>query len=360
MNQNISLSISHRTIAKVIFWIIATLLAYRFIGQITHALTLLFISFFLALALNPVVSMISNRLRIKKRGGATAAAYFLVIVIIVGFFALVIPPLVSQGREFINEVPTLVSDFQQKDNPISRSINRYNLEEKVTKGASDFANNYSDFGSTVVDTGKRVAGLFVSALIVLTATFMMLVEGPKWLDKMFALMPKNKRAHRKMLAKKMYRAVSGFVNAQVIMAVIAGSFALLALIIATSLLDVTVNVVALAGIVAMLGLIPMLGNPISSAIVLLVCLANSVELALVMLIYFIVYYQIENMTVQPLIQSKLSELTPLLVFVAALIGVEFAGILGAFVAIPVATCIKILLNDQLDKRGITTNSDVTK
>lgn len=360
MNPNISVTISHRTIIKVIFWIIATLLAYRFIGQITHALTLLFVSFFLALALNPVVSMISNKMRIKKRGAATAAAYFLVIAILVGFFALVIPPLVSQGREFINDVPTLVNDFQQKDNPISRSINRYNLDEKVTKSASDFANNYNDFGSTVVDTGKRVAGLFVSALIVLTATFMMLVEGPKWLDKLFALMPKNKRSHRRMLANKMYRAVSGFVNAQVIMAVIAGSFALVALIIATSLLDATVNVVALAGIVAMLGLIPMLGNPISSAIVLLVCLANSVELALVMLIYFIVYYQIENMTLQPLIQSKLSELTPLLVFVAALIGVEFAGILGAFVAIPVATCIKILLNDQLDKRGMTTKTDATK
>lgn len=360
MNQKIDISISNRTIVKIIFWIVATVFTYRFFGEITHALTLLFISFFLALALNPVVSWMSDKMRIKNRGGATAAAYLLVIAVLVGFFALVIPPLVSQGREFITEVPTLVSDFQEKDNPISRAINRYNLEEKLATAASDFANNYSDFGSAALDTGKRVAGVFVSGLVVLTATFMMLVEGPRWLDKLFALIPKNKRDHRRKLALKMYRAVSGFVNAQVIMAVIAGTFSLIALFVASNLLDVTINVVALAGIVAMLGLIPMLGNPISSAIVLLVCLANSVELALVMLVYFMVYYQIENMTVQPIIQSKLSELTPLLVFVAALIGVEFAGILGAFAAIPVATCIKILLNDQLEKRGISTKSDVAR
>lgn len=360
MSSNVTVTISHRTIIKMIFWIIATFLAYRFLGQITHALTLLFVSFFLALAINPVVSWISEKMRIRNRGGATAAAYVVVMVAIIGFFALVIPPLVSQGRDFIGEVPVLVNDFQQKDNSFSRMINRYGLEERIVNGASDFADNYSDYGSTALDTGKRVASLFVSILVVLTATFMMLVEGPRWIEKLFALMPENKRAHRKKIAKKMYKAVSGFVNAQVIMAVIAGSFALVALFVATNLLNVTVNIVALAGIVAMLGLIPMLGNPISSAIVLLVCLANSVELALVMLVYFIIYYQIENMTVQPIIQSKLSELTPLLVFVAALIGVEFAGILGAFVAIPVATCIKILLNDQLEKRGMSTKTGVAK
>ena len=69
-----------------------------------------------------------------------------------------------------------------------------------------------------------------------------------------------------------------------------------------------------------------------------------------MLIYFIVYQQIENATIQPYIQAKKNQLTPLLVFVSALIGVGFGGILGAFVAIPVAGCIKILLEDQFEKR----------
>ena len=90
----------------------------------------------------------------------------------------------------------------------------------------------------------------------------------------------------------------------------------------------------------------MIGNPISAILVVLVCLLSSPQLALVMLIYFIVYQQIENATLQPYIQARQNELTPLLVFIAALIGISLAGILGAFAAIPVAACVKILLEDS--------------
>lgn len=350
--NKVTVSIANKTIFRTIIWILATLVAFMFVTKITHALTLIFISFFLALALNPVVRWMSDKLKIEHRAAATAAAYLTVILVIGAFFLLVTPPLLSQGREFVQEVPQLVTDFQAQDNSLARAIDRYGLDEKLTSGAREFASHYSNYGSTLLDTGKRIAGAVLSALIILAMTFMMLVEGPRWMDRFFSLMPKAKQEHHRRLAYRMYRAVSGFVNAQVILAVLAGTFCLFALTIATSLLDVSVNVVALAGIVAMLGLIPMIGHPISSAIVILVCLANSVELAIIMLIYFLVYYQVENLTVQPIIQSRLNELTPLLVFVAAIIGVEFAGILGAFVAIPIATCVKILLEDQLDKRGM--------
>ncbi len=353
MKQNkITVSVSNRTMLQTVFWIVGTLVAFLFISRITHALTLIFISFFLALALNPVVKWMSDKLNIKNRIAATAAAYLTVIVTIGVFFFLVTPPLISQGRDFVSDLPQIVADFQAQDNSIGRAIDRFGLDEKLTNGARDFASHYSNYGSTLLDTGKRVAGVFVSALVILAMTFMMLAEGPRWLDRFFELMPKSKRSHHRALSYRMYRAVSGFVNAQVILAVLAGTFCLFALTIATSLLNVSVNVVALAGIVAMLGLIPMIGHPISSAVVILVCLSNSAALAIIMLIYFLVYYQVENLTVQPIIQSRLNELTPLLVFVAAIIGVEFAGILGAFVAIPIATCVKILLEDQLEKNGI--------
>jgi predicted PurR-regulated permease PerM len=71
-----------------------------------------------------------------------------------------------------------------------------------------------------------------------------------------------------------------------------------------------------------------------------------------MLIYFIAYYFIENHTFQPYIQSKLNNLTPLTVFVAAILGVGFGGFLGAIIAIPAATCIKALVDDQIEQRGL--------
>jgi predicted PurR-regulated permease PerM len=109
---------------------------------------------------------------------------------------------------------------------------------------------------------------------------------------------------------------------------------------------------AMAGIVAVFALIPLFGNPVSSVIVLLVCLSSSASLALIMLIYFVVYFFIESHTIQPYIQSRLNELTPLTVLVAALIGIGFAGFLGAIIAIPVASAVKVLIEDQIDKRGL--------
>lgn len=344
-SRRVIVNISNRTIVRTILWVVFAIILYHFIGKITHALTLIFASFFLALALNPVVSWMSRRLSIKSRAGATAAAYLTVIAVLVIFFAVVTPPLVRQTRDFIREVPQIVQNFQRQDNGLARAVSRYHLNEKLTQGARDFASNYSNFGSTIVDTGKRLAEIIASILIVIIMTFMMLVEGPRWLEMLWSVTPQKNRAHHKKIAQKMYKGVSGFVNGQVILAVLAGLFSFIALEVISRIMNVSVNAVALAGIVAVFGLIPLIGNPLSSTIVILVSLSSSVSLALAMLIYFLVYFFVENHTLQPIIQSRLNNLTPLLVFVAAILGVGFGGLLGAIVAIPAATAIKILAED---------------
>jgi predicted PurR-regulated permease PerM len=255
---------------------------------------------------------------------------------------------VRQTREFIQEVPTTVSNFQKQNSSLSRAARHYHIDEKLSQAAHDFTSHYNNFGSTALNTGKLLIGTLVSILAVLALAFMMLVEGPRWLDLIWGLTPEKDRAHRKKLAHRMYKAVTGFVNGQVILALIAGSFAFVALEIASHILNVSINPVALAGIVAALGIIPLFGNPISSSLVVAVCLLNSVTLGIVMLIYFLVYYQIENLTLQPYIQSRINELTALSVFVAAIIGIGFAGFLGAIIAIPAASAIKILLEDHFE------------
>jgi predicted PurR-regulated permease PerM len=233
---------------------------------------------------------------------------------------------------------------------LSRTVKRYNLDKRLSEGARDFASNYSNYGSTVLDTGKRVAEAVASLFAVLVLTFMMLVEGPKWFELYFGTLPEKKRHHHRRIAIRMYKAVSGYVNGQIILAAIAAMFAFLALEIAGQILDVPTNAAALAGIVAVFGVIPLFGNPIAAVLVVLFSLLNSVTLAIVMAIYFVIYFFIENHTFQPLIQSRLNELTPLMVFVAALIGVAFGGILGAVVAIPAASAIKILVEDHFERR----------
>jgi predicted PurR-regulated permease PerM len=350
--RDVTVNITNRTIVRTFLWVVLFILLFKFVGRISHELTLIFSAFFLALALNPVVSWMSRHLRIKSRVRATAAAYIMVLAVIAIFFSLVIPPLVRQTRTFINEVPQIVQHFQEQDTRYARLARKYKLDQKLTSSSKDFASHYADFGSTVLNTGKRVVEVFVSVLVVLIMSFMILVEGPGWLDSFFALMPAKRRAHDREIARKMYKGVTGFVNGQVILAIIAGIFAFCALEIAGHLTDSSVNALAMAGIVSVFALIPLFGNPISSLIVILVCLSTSASLALIMLIYFVVYFFIESHTFQPFIQSKLNDLTPLTVFIAAILGIGFAGFLGAIIAIPAASAVKVLFEDQLQKRGL--------
>ncbi len=350
-NREVTINVTNRTIVRSILWVVAAILLYHFVGRATHVLILIFASFFLALALNPVVGWVSSRLKIESRIRATAVAYLAVIGILAVLIALVIPPLVRQTRTFINNVPTTVSNFQRQDNSFARAARKYHLDDKLSQTATDFTSNYSNFGTTVLNTGKRIVGAVASVAAVVVVTFMMLVEGPKWLELLWGSMSERDRERNKKIAHRMYKAVSGFVNGQVILAVMAGIFAFIALEIATRVIDVSVSSMALAGIVAMLGVIPLFGNPSAALIVVLVCLLSSWKLASVMLIYFVIYFFIENHTFQPYVQSRLNELTPLTVFVAALLGIGFDGFLGAIIAIPVASTVKILLESYFEQKS---------
>jgi predicted PurR-regulated permease PerM len=336
---------------RTLGWIFIAILAYKFIGHITHALTLIFVSFFLALALNPAVSRIASKLKSKSRVKATAMAYLVVLAVIIGFLFLVIPPLFRQTKDFVKTVPATVDTFQHQNTTLARAARKYKLDSRLTDASKDFTSHYGNFGETVLNTTRRVGEAVVSALVVLVLTFMMLVEGPRWLALYWGTLPPGKRSHHKQVAARMYRAVGGFVNGQVILAIVAGIFAFIALEIGNHIFNAHVNPVALAGIVAVFDIIPLIGNPISSTIVILLCMLDTFSFGLVMIGYFLVYYFIENHSLQPYIQSRLNELTPLLVLIAALIGVGFGGLLGAIVAIPAATTVKILVEDYYERRN---------
>lgn len=343
-------TISNRTVIRIILLIVATIFTIRFALSISDVLVLIFISFFLAMALNPAVSWIARKLRLKSRVTATGIAYILVIAVLATFLTYVVPPLVRQTVDFVHDIPETIESVKTDDTAISRFVRRYNLDQQLEGFKNDITERTQDLRQPVVATAGRVGSALVSIITVLVLTFMMLVEGHTWLDRYLRVLPKRRRNHHKELTQKMYRVVTGYVNGQLLLALIAASFAFIVMVIASTLLNVSVNAVALAGILIFTGLIPMIGNTIGGVIVTLACLFVSTPLAIIMAVFFVLYQQIENVSLQPYIQSKYNELSPLLVFVAALLGVGIAGFLGALVAIPAAGCAKILLLDYLERR----------
>lgn len=96
----------------------------------------------------------------------------------------------------------------------------------------------------------------------------------------------------------------------------------------------------------------MVGHTIGAIFVSIVALFTSPWAALIVLGYYFLYQQIENYLVQPRIQANATNMSPLLVFVSVIIGVNFGGIFGGLVAIPIAGCIRIVALDFLHTKNI--------
>lgn len=345
------ISVESGTMIRAVAIVIGALLLLSFLSTILTALKLIFIAFFLALALNPAVSWISKILKLGNRVAATGLAYILVLTFLVAFFSVVIPPLVRQTNDFVKTVPQTIQNFQDSDTAVSRFVYKYEIDQEIEGLASKLEDRLTNtLNKSVLSTAGAVGSVVASTITVLVLTFMMLVEGPTWINRYLAMQAKKKREHHKDLLLRMYRAVTNYVNGQVVIAFIAGTAALVALTVFSSIYHVTINQIALAGIVTLFALMPLIGTTIGSVIAVIACLFVSLPLALTMAIFFVIYQQIENVTIQPYIQSKSSNLTALIVFSAALVGVTFAGIMGAFVAIPTAACIKILLEERYRER----------
>lgn len=355
--SEVTINITTEAIMRVILLTVMAVIALRLVGSIGHQLRLIAISLFLAFALNPAVSWLTRRLRSGSRTMATGVAYIAVLTVLISFLSLVVPPLVKETTDFVRDIPKSIQNFKEQDTAVARFARRYNLDDRLDGLSNDLNNRLqSDFATPVFSAANRVLGTVISMVTVLVLTFMMLVEGPLWLQRIIAMQPADKRAKRKSILLRMYRVVTGYVNGQVLIAAIAAVVAMIALLIGGAVFDVSLNAIALAGIIFIFGLIPMIGNTLGAVIVVLFIVLNSAPFAAVMAVYFLLYQQIENATLQPYIQAKSNQLTPLVVFIAALLGAGIGGLLGALAAIPVAGCVRILFEERFPNLLPTTRS----
>ncbi|HEU4914265.1 MAG TPA: AI-2E family transporter [Candidatus Saccharimonadales bacterium] len=348
--QTVNLTVSNRTVVRVLLLVVATMVGLAAIQKASHSLVLIFTALFLALALNAPVHWLAQRLPGKRKGSrtvATAISFFVIIGLLLGFVASIVPPLVRQTDNFIAAAPGIIEDAKSGNSDIGRFIRQYNLEDQVQKFSDDLGDRLKGAGSAAVSTAGKVGSSVFSVLTILVLTFMMLIEGPRWLRLFRDIIPDEHHDRIDHLASGMYKVVKGYVNGQVILA------ALAALLITPIffILDVSYPI-ALMVIVFICGLIPMVGHTIGAIFVTLVALFTSPWAALVILCYYFLYQQIENYLVQPRIQANSTNMSPLLVFTSVIVGVSFGGIFGGLVAIPVAGCVRIALLDYLQRKQI--------
>lgn len=349
-DREVALTITAKTFFKVLLLVVVAIALLAALRSAEHALVLVFIAFFLALALNAPVSFVARHLPgslRNSRSTATAISFLLVVAVLGLFAASLIPPIVRQTQAFIQNAPQIVQDIRSNNSSVSNLIDRYHLQGQIDEISSELSSRLQHSSGTAISAVSRIGSSVFSSLTILVLTFMMLIEGPTWLRISRELLPEGRRERADRLARDMYKAVRGFVNGQVLLAVVA-SFLLL-----PGLLAFHVSYpIALMGVVFICGLIPMVGHTIGATIVTFVAVFHSPLSALGILIYYILYQQIENYLVQPRLQANTTNLSPLLVFMSLVIGVSFGGLVGGLVAIPTVACLRVWVLDYLQMRHL--------
>ena len=346
--EEISLTISARTFFKVLLLILVTLLILTVIQRTIPAFVLIIIAFFLALALNSPVSWVARHLPGKLRNNrslATSLAFLIVVAILVSFIVSVVPPVLRDTETFLSSAPSTIQDLRNHYSELNNLIVRYHLQGQAQQLTNELGGRLQSGTAAAFTAVTGVANSLFSMLLVLVMTFMMLVEGPIWIEFFGDLLPHDRRKHAEKLARDMYQAVRGYINGQLLLAVIASVFILPGFII--------FNVpypFALMGLVFIAGLVPLVGHTIGALIVAFIALFHSPWSALGILVYYILYQQLETYLVQPRIQSSKTNLSPLLILVSLLVGASFGGLLGGLLAIPLVACLRIWLVDYLDSR----------
>jgi predicted PurR-regulated permease PerM len=303
------------------------------------------IAIFLSMALDPAVQLFVRRG--FRRTHAAIVVFVIAAIVIGGIAYLLIPPLVEQITDFVEAVPGLVDDLTAGRGPLGFLEREYHIVERIREAINE-AGVQGVFG--LADPAFSVAQGVVTAVVgVVTIAFLtlfLLIDGRRLSTVLLALLPDRIRVRWERAGLGVYKTVGGYVTGNILLSLIAGLLAWIALYA----LGVP-YAVSLAVVVALFDLIPLAGATISGIIVILVALATEGWVtALIFGIYFLVYQQLENHILQPLVYRRTVAMSPVVVLVAVLIGADLAGVIGALIAIPIAGSLQVIANEVLTTR----------
>jgi len=320
------------------------------------ALILLGISLFLALALNRPVAAIAKKLPGKSRLGGTALAYTTLVLLLGCVAWFVVPPIVQQSAKFVESIPSLIDQTGSQWHGFNELIDKNGLRPQVDATLNNLKQQASSWaasaGTSLISSVGSLAAFLGSLFLVLVLSFLMLLEGPMWMKRLWGLYNDQEKMERhKKLVGRMYNVVTGYVSGQLtvsgIDAILSG-FVVFVLSLAFPAIDSNLAMLTVM-VTFVLTLIPMFGATLAGLLIALLLFFNNVTAGVIYAIYFIVYQQIENNFIAPSIQSKKLELSALMVLSSVTIGLYVGGLLGSLIAIPTAGVVRVLLENYLEQ-----------
>jgi predicted PurR-regulated permease PerM len=308
---------------------------------IQGVLTQLVVAVVLAMALEPLVRAFERRG--LRRGQAVGIAFGLAALTVAGLVWLLLPPLVSELTRFAHDAPDLLRTLSQGHGRLGFVERRFHVVERARAAvASNGAGDVIGSKGPALGIVRGVVGTGEAVAAVAFLTLFVSLGGRGWFEAFLELLPPTARVRCRRTGSGISRAVGGYVAGNLLISLVAGVVTTLILLVTGVPFAVPLGV-----LVALFDLIPLVGATLGAIVVAAVALTHGVATMVIVVVAMIVYQQVENHTLQPVIYHRTVQLSPLAIAVSVAAGAELNGVVGALLGIPAAGAIKAVTRELI-------------
>ena len=337
-----------RTIVVTVAVVAATYLAGKLIYRLRDILVLFVVAGFLALLLNPLVVVLERKLRLRRGFAVTivsllAALAFLGLALAFGY------PLVNGITHLANKLPSYISSAESGKGWIGHIARKYHILSWVQRNTPKLVSYAQSLSKPALSIGKGAVSLVLELFTIFVLVLLLLLEGPKMRRWTLGQMQPKRAATVTRISKEVNRSVIGYVLGDFLTSLIAGT------VVFVTLMSLGTPYPQLWGLwVALVDFLPVIGGALAGIpTVLFVAFAQGLTAGVITLVVFLVYTQVENHILNPVIMSRTVKINPLLVLTAVLVGASlgslvgglFGGFVAALLAIPVAGALQVLVRE---------------
>jgi predicted PurR-regulated permease PerM len=333
-----------RAILATVGVVVVTFLAGKIIDRLRGVILLLVVAGFIALLLNPLVVLLQRWF--GRRGIAVAVVTLVAVCTFAGLAVAFGYPLVNGIVHLSDALPGYVSKVQEGQGWLGHLVTKYHLQSWVETNAPKLASYGRDLAQPALSLGKGALSVSFSLFTIFVLVVLLLLEGPKLRGGLLGLMAPERAERYTQVAREVNQSVVGYMLGNFATSVIAG-----VVVLATLLLLGVPFPYLWALWVALVDFLPMIGGALAGIPVVLFALTQGISAGIVTLVVFLVYTQVENHILNPVIMSRTVRINPLLVLVAILVGASigswiggfFGGFVAALLAIPAAGAIQVIV-----------------
>jgi predicted PurR-regulated permease PerM len=335
-----------RTIVAAVTVVAATCVLAVLVYRLRAVLLLILAGTFVAAMLEPIVLGVQRW--IPRRGLAVTVVVAWSVLVFAGLALAFGFPLASGLSRFAKELPSFVHQAQHGRGWLGHVLARFHILTWAQHNAPKLKDLGRKLTAPALRLGQGAASLAFDLLTILALTFLILLEGPKLRAGFLGLMSPDTSERYSRVIREMGRAVSGYMLGNLLTSLLAG------VVVLIDLLALGVPYPVLWGLwVALVDFLPMIGGALAGIPTVLFATVHSLTAGIVTLVVFVVYTQVENHLLNPIVMSRTVKINPLLVLLSVLIGATIGdwlgGTFGAFIAallaIPTAASLQIAVRE---------------